>query len=1470
MRRAFVRQCQHLAFERPEFDRVVMIVILANCIVMMLDNPLEPEGTPLKRAIGVLEFIFTALFAIEFVVKISALGVWNRLKKEEEGQVIVIEKNDLAKGKGYFQNAWNRLDFVILVESIVSTTVGGSVNISGIRTLRVLRPLRTINKLPGLKLLITSVMDAIPMLLNTLFGFLIYFLIFDILGTQLWNGKFRMRCFYEVNNGTFALNTEDERLCGLPGSSAMHHCGADQFCRAYKNPNHGVTNFDNVLWASLNVFQCITLEGWTEIMYFTQDASDSVFPCFYFIVMIIFGAFILLNLILAVIVNRFNEATETYAREVRMKKTRKYVNFLVNRLENIEARRAFDAWRINSGMERHAVQPSSAHVTILSTARRASVQFVESVSHGVWDCFGAISRVARVVPTNAEGESSVIPVKQPAWAKCISAVLQQCNQMSQDTHIFSKMMSLCIVLNTVVLAMDRHNIDNTTYQILLTANLIFTFVFLVEMIVKILGLGVLGYCSDRFNIFDGTIVVVSLLEVILGSTGTSGAFRAVRIFRLLRVLRVAKLARHLKFLTHLIEVIAGSLDSIGFASLLLGLFIVIYSILGVQLFAGKFKFDDGLPRTYFAGNYVTHINDRETLPRHNFDSIHWAIITTFQMLTAENWNKIMHDGMVATNSAAALYFISWMVIGRFILLSVFLAVLLKKSEDDQVVERIRPNRRGTGFAVDHYPAHVKVSRRMVFLKQRGGEIMGGIAGGIARTARRFSFVGNASAKISHEDTPSEKKAMTVVAASTGENIALATFDACNSALLDGINLATSDRILLMHQIAKIENGIWVIEESGAPSRSAEFATGADPSTVRCLVEQGAHANRTFVCTAREGSEIDSDDLEFVQAAAPVVHTRRAKPLGNRMQRPRKNSADLMLERIRRRSSSVTTPFSRRCYTIVSNSWFDHGILLLIVVSSLTLALEDPKTQGNEKTMRVLNTMELIFTAIFTFEVTLKVGAFGWFSYPMGYLRNSWNLLDLVVVVSSILSLALSNIEVLGSFRTLRLIRCLRPLRVISRNPGMKLVVNALILSIWPMLNVIAVLSLVWLMFAIVGVTLFGGQFYRCNDPNFPEGAPFAGELGANNIWTVTPCNANFTFLDVHGVSQQRQVGNANSNFDNVAAAMLSLFIMSSLEGWPELMYDACDAAGIDNQPRLNNNEAAAYFFVLFMVLGSFFFLNLFVLTIFQNFNAIKQDMEGFSLLTPEQQKWIAMQKRIGKSEAVVRTLKPEHPVRAWCWSIVNKTWFDIMIMVLIALNIMLMATTHYGQSAEFEQFLDISNAGFVIVFFLEALIKISGLSWRTYWIDPWNKFDFILVIVSNIDFILSVSNVENIPMGPSLLRILRLTRLARILRVAKNAEGLRRTFLTIYLSLPSLVNVGSLLLLVFFIFGVLGIFLFGGEFNKETHEWTNPRNGEYINEHAHFRNMPMALITLFRCCTGEDWNDIMYVPLFLHVLLLSH
>merc|ERR1712216_255272 len=290
---------------------------------------------------------------------------------------------------------------------------------------------------------------------------------------------------------------------------------------------------------------------------------------------------------------------------------------------------------------------------------------------------------------------------------------------------------------------------------------------------------------------------------------------------------------------------------------------------------------------------------------------------------------------------------------------------------------------------------------------------------------------------------------------------------------------------------------------------------------------------------------------------------------------------------------------------------------------------------------------------------------------------------------------------------------------------------------------------------------------------------------------------------------------------------------SSLEGWPEIMWNAIDGTGSD---------FASLYFIFFILLGVFFFLNLFVLTIFRNFMYLKQTMDGVGFLTPEQQNWVDSQKRIMASNATRRLKPPRSMWRLVAWRVIRYRWFEPFILIMIAINVLLMATV--GVEVEgWEDLLNDLNTFFVVVYTLEMALKITALHFSQYISDKWNQLDCSLVVLSLADF--AIGSVD----GGAVLtvRILRLTRLIRVLRMVKRAEGLRRIFLTIYLALPSLINVGSLLLLLFFIFAVLGVNLFG-----------QVQFDVFVNDHANFRDVLVSALTLFRCTTGEGWQDIMY------------
>lgn len=144
-----------------------------------------------------------------------------------------------------------------------------------------------------------------------------------------------------------------------------------------------------------------------------------------------------------------------------------------------------------------------------------------------------------------------------------------------------------ILLNTASLAMDRYPIDPLESYYLDLSNTIFTIIFTYEMLLKIFGYGILPYFRDGLNIFDTLIVVVSILDLVLSSANvfSGGGLVALSAFRTLRLFRMFKLARSWETFRRLISAIIATLAAISNFVILLLLFMLITSLLGMELFA---------------------------------------------------------------------------------------------------------------------------------------------------------------------------------------------------------------------------------------------------------------------------------------------------------------------------------------------------------------------------------------------------------------------------------------------------------------------------------------------------------------------------------------------------------------------------------------------------------------------------------------------------------------------------------------------------------------------------------------------------------------------------------------------------------------------------------------------------------------------------------------------------------------------
>uniref|UniRef100_A0A672P3G5 Voltage-dependent L-type calcium channel subunit alpha-1F-like n=1 Tax=Sinocyclocheilus grahami TaxID=75366 RepID=A0A672P3G5_SINGR len=508
--------------------------------------------------------------------------------------------------------------------------------------------------------------------------------------------------------------------------------------------------------------------------------------------------------------------------------------------------------------------------------------------------------------------------------------------------------------------------------------------------------------------------------------------------------------------------------------------------------------------------------------------------------------------------------------------------------------------------------------------------------------------------------------------------------------------------------------------------------------------------------------------------------------------------------------SKTNPIRVGCHTVIHHHIFTNLILVFIILSSISLAAEDP--------IRAHSFRNNLFTAAMTVH--------GAFLHQGSFCRNWFNLLDLLVVTVSLVSFFLHS-SAISVVKILRVLRVLRPLRAINRAKGLKHVVQCVFVAIRTIGNIMIVTTLLQFMFACIGVQLFKGKFYRCTDEakNTPE-----------------QCKGTFVVYkdgDVsHPMVRERIWINSEFNFDNVLMGMMALFTVSTFEGWPALLYKAIDANAENHGPIYNYRVEISIFFIVYIIIIAFFMMNIFV---------------GFVIITFREQgeaefKNCELDKN--QRQCVEYALKaqplklyiPKNPVQYKFWSIINSTGFEYIMFVLILLNTVTLAVQHYDQSKFFSYVMDILNMVFTGLFTVEMIIKLMALRLRHYFIDAWNSFDALIVVGS-------VSSEDSSRVSITFFRLFRVMRLVKLL---SKGEGIRTLLWTFVKSLQALPYVALLIAMIFFIYAVIGMQTFG---KIAMHDHTQ------INRNNNFQTFPQAVLLLFRCATGEAWQEIMLASL---------
>uniref|UniRef100_A0A674CJ38 Voltage-dependent T-type calcium channel subunit alpha n=1 Tax=Salmo trutta TaxID=8032 RepID=A0A674CJ38_SALTR len=514
-------------------------------------------------------------------------------------------------------------------------------------------------------------------------------------------------------------------------------------------------------------------------------------------------------------------------------------------------------------------------------------------------------------------------------------------------------------------------------------------------------------------------------------------------------------------------------------------------------------------------------------------------------------------------------------------------------------------------------------------------------------------------------------------------------------------------------------------------------------------------------------------------------------------------------------------FRRVCQSIIAYKMFDYVVLAFIFSNCITVALERPKIMQGSLERVFLTISNYVFTAIFVAEMTLKVVSMGLYIGEQAYLKSSWNVLDGFLVFVSLIDIVVSmagGAKILGVLRVLRLLRTLRPLRVISRAPGLKLVVETLITSLKPIGNIVLICCAFFIIFGILGVQLFKGKFFYCFGPD------------VKNITNKSDClQANYKWV------------HHKYNFDNLGQALMSLFVLASKDGWVNIMYHGLDAVGVDQQPVINNSPWMLLYFISFLLIVSFFVLNMFVGVVVENFHKCRQNQEVEEAKRREDKRRRRMEKKRRDAQKIPYYASYS-PLRLWIHTLCTTYYLDLFITFIICINVITMSLEHYSQPRSLDLVLKYCNYFFTSTFVLETLLKLTAFGFRRFFKDRWNQLDLAIVLLSVMGITLEeIDYSASLPINPTIIRIM------RVLRIARE----QKQFLILFLCVFQVGNLGLLFMLLFFIYAALGVELFGELVCNEDY----PCEG--MSRHATFENFGMAFLTLFQVSTGDNWNGIM-------------
>ncbi|KAF2430502.1 hypothetical protein EJ08DRAFT_235692 [Tothia fuscella] len=925
-----------------------------------------------------------------------------------------------------------------------------------------------------------------------------------------------------------------------------------------------------------------------------------------------------------------------------------------------------------------------------------------------------------------------------------------------------------------------------------------TFVLLLEIVLRFMTDWRHFFRSKR-NIADLALAVITSIIQLPPIRNSGQPYAWLTIFQILRVYRVVLAV---PITRDLIMTVLGNFS--GLLNLILFVFLLTFlaAILAAQMFRGS------LPQQNSSGNTI----------KITFDSLYNSFLGMYQIFSSENWTTMVYsvtnyDVFFNTAWMGAAFFILWFILANFIVLNMFIAVIQENfdiSEDDKRLQQVK-----------------------AFLQQR-----------------ELGVGGNGNLSLS---------SIFKFGAVTGRKRDPLAFGSATTEMLlkDAV---VKDFLDEQEDPTPLSNQ--QMEEAQPPLRAAPTTHVVDTGTMSSLwgrfVRKFQHREPNPFYSRLEFSRA-YEDLDPRQMAKEVMSARDRRKRAQRdylRKHPNYNVSLFLFKphnALRKLCQRIVGPGrgGDRIDGVAPSVpvWYAFSafiycaVVAMVILACVTTPLYQKEYFKNQP-FSVRNWFvfsDMGFAILFTVEAAIKVIADGFFFTPNAYFRGSWGFIDGVVLVTLWISVATALYNEGQVSRAVGAFKALRALRLLNVSDSARNNFHSVIVRGGVKVASAAFVSISLLVpFAVYGLNLFVGKMQSCNDSGPTPQSGFLAPISNLNdcvgeyMTNSSPSNWN--------ILAPRVVSNPYYSFDNFSDALFILFQIVSQEGWVDVMWQAISITGVGQQPKDFSNYGYAVFFVVFNLLGAVFVLTLFVSVFMRNYT----EQTGVAFLTADQRSWLELRKLLRQISPSKRPLanQKREDWKEWCYRrAVRKTgrWQRVVTGTLV-LHLTLLCVEFYPPSDVWDTSRDYIFLAFVLVYIANLLIRFIGLTWPRFRRSSWDLYGVLSVGAAFVTSILAIAQ----PSNWVIIRLHKLSLVSIALLIIPRNNQLDQLFKTAAASLPLILNLLATWFVLFLTFAIALTQTFG---------LTKFNNNESGN--VNFRNVPKALILLFRMSVGEGWNQIM-------------